>query len=123
MTTVLSPLRTNVLRVAFLLNFIVLGLFVLRALVGRVEPWEPVRGVAYSFWGALALLSALGVRYPLSMMPVLLMQLVYKSIWLTAIYPRATGDAGLLPIMVAGIIGDLVVIPWSYVVALFQRRS
>ena len=107
------------LRVAFLLNFVVLGLFVVRALMGRVEPWEPVRGVAYSFWGALALLSALGVKYPLPMVPVLLMQLVYKAIWLVAIYPRAAGDAGLLPIMAGGVIGDLIVIPWPYVASLF----
>ena len=123
MTVLPSPLRTNVLRVAFFLNFVVLGLFVLRALMGRAEPWEPVRGVAYSFWGALALLSALGVRYPLSMVPLLLMQLVYKSIWLAAIYPRAAGDAGLLPIMVAGVIGDLIVMPWPYMRSLLQRRS
>jgi hypothetical protein len=115
-----SPIHLRVLRAVFLLNGIVLGVFVLRALFGRSE-WDAVRGVAYSFWAAWALLSLVGVRYPLSMVPVLLMQFVYKAVWLGAIYPRASSDAGLLPIMVAGLIGDLVVIPWTFVPTLLRR--
>ena len=46
---------------------------------------------------------------------VLLMQFVYKTIWLLAIYLPASTDAAssLLPVMVAGVLVDAVVIPWG----------
>ena len=119
-----SRLRLNAMRVVFLLNFCYVGGFVLRAFIGHVGPWDPIKGVAYSFWGALALLSALGVRAPLLMMPVLLMQFVYKSVWLVAIYlPAGTdGGSGLLPVMLGGALVDTFVSPWPYVVSAFLKR-
>ena len=116
-----SPLRLNAMRMVFLLNFLYVGTFVLRALIGHVGTWDPVKGVAYSFWGALALLSALGIRHPLAMTPVLLMQFVYKSIWLLAIYlpTRPDGGSDLLPVMAAGMVVDAIVIPWAYVLSAY----
>jgi hypothetical protein len=38
-----------------------------------------------SFWAALVTLSGLGLRYPLKMLPLLFMQLFYKSVWLIAV--------------------------------------
>jgi hypothetical protein len=115
--------RLHVLRLLFALNFLYLGAFVWSELLTHADPWDPVRGVAYSFWAALSLLSGLGVRYPLKMLPVLLMQLVYKSIWLLAIYlpTGSDGGSGLLTVMLGGIIGDVIVIPWSHVLDAYVR--
>jgi hypothetical protein len=57
------------------------------------------------------------------MAPVLLMQFVYKSIWLLAIYLPMRSDAGsgLLPVMAAGVLVDLLVIPWPYTFAAFVK--
>jgi hypothetical protein len=54
--------------------------------IHRQKPWDPITGVAFSFWAALASLSALGIRYPLAMLPVIFMQLFYKTFWLLAVY-------------------------------------
>jgi hypothetical protein len=112
-----SVLRLNAMRGLFLLNFLYLGSFVVRAFVVHAGPWDPVRGVAYSFWGALALLSAAGLRFPLKLVPVLLMQFVYKTIWLLAVYlPMGSdGGSGLITPMLGGALVDALVIPWAYV--------
>ena len=80
-----STIRLYLLRFLYLLNFALLGFDVWPAILTRSASWEPIEGVAYSFWGALSLLSALGLRYPLRMLPLLFTQLVYKAIWLLSI--------------------------------------
>jgi hypothetical protein len=84
-----------------------------------------VPGVAFSFWAALALLMGLGIRYPLQMLPVLLMQLLYKSVWLVAVaLPLAAAGRSteLTKTFLFGVIGDLLVIPWGYVLRNYVRR-
>jgi hypothetical protein len=86
---------------------------------------EPViAGITASVFVAFALLSILGLRSPLKFVPILLLQLTYKSIWFIAI---------IIPLAIAGqlqsygvlssiifatyIIGDLIAIPFSYTLA------
>src|SRR5580704_18639144 len=80
-----STLRLYVMRFVYLLNFVLLGLDVWPALLRHSGAWDPVKGVAFSFWAALSLLSGLGLRYPLKMVPLLLLQLLYKTLWLVAV--------------------------------------
>jgi hypothetical protein len=112
------------MRCVYLLNAALVGSGVWVSFAQRQKPWDPVPGVAYSFWAALAVLSALGIRYPLAMLPVLLMQLVYKTVWLLAVYVplRAAGrSTDLTQGFAIGIALDLVVIPWAYVFAHYVR--
>ncbi len=39
-----------------------------------------------SFFGALTLLCLLGVRYPVRMMPLLIFEFVWKTIWVLAVW-------------------------------------
>src|SRR5262249_62346932 len=48
-------------------------------------PWDPLHGVAFSFWAAYSVLMLLGLRYPLKFLPLLLLQLFYKLVWLAAV--------------------------------------
>ena len=118
----MSTLRLSALRVVFLLNFVFLGMYVMPQMMNLAGRWDPLRGVAFSCWATLALLSAVGVRHPLKMVPILLFQLVYKLIWLSAIYlPGTATPTALLPVMAGGVIVDLAVIPWPYVATTFVR--
>ena len=114
-------LRLHVLRFAFLLNALFLGANVIVGYRGHSGPWESGSTVAYSLWGTLALLSAVGLRYPVRMLPALLVQFTYKAFWIALFHLPgiAPAAAGLAPVMIGGVIVDLVVIPWGYVLHAF----
>lgn len=121
-----SLVRLYAMRLLFLLNFVFLGADVWPALFSRAGSWDPVQGVAYSFWAALSLLSLVGLRYPLQMLPILLMQFAYKCIWLIFIaathWPEIKTD-GLFAIMAIGLIVDIAVIPWGYFFTHYVRKT
>src|ERR1035437_5969151 len=84
-----SIFRLYLMRLLYLLNFVMLGLSVWPEIINHSGAWDPVKGVAFSFWAALSALSVLGLRYPLKMVPLLLLQMLYKSIWvITAVQDR-----------------------------------
>ena len=81
-------------------------------------------GIAASIWFAFGLMSIFGLKSPLKFLPVLCMQLIYKSVWIVGvIVPLIVTDklpdyAGLvIVVMVSYIIGDLIAIPFHYVFA------
>lgn len=120
-----SMLRLYVMRFVYLLNFLLLGLDVWPELVRHQGAWDPLKGVAFSFWAALSGLSVLGLRYPLKMLPLLLLQLFYKVVWLVAVaLPMwsALRSADLTHAMVIGVVVDLIGIPWSYVLANYVKQ-
>lgn len=120
-----SVRRLYVMRCMYLLNCVLVGSGVWASLIHRQKPWDPIPGVAFSFWAALAGLSALGIRYPLAMLPLNLMQLFYKVFWLLAVYVplRAAGrSSDLTQGMLIGIVLDIIVIPWTYVLAHYIKK-
>ena len=124
-----STLRLYALRLLYLGNFVGLALNVWPALISPAKPIDPLPGVAFAFWAALSTLSALGLRYPLKMLPVLFMQLFYKSVWLLAVALPAWSSgqwssslAELFNVMAIGAAVDLLVIPWPYVFANYVRK-
>lgn len=79
-------------------------------------------GVAASAWLGFGLLSVLGLRSPVKFLPVLLMQCVYKTIWVLGVLlplivkGELPGYAPLMiVVMVSYIIGDLIAIPFPHV--------
>ena len=97
---------------------------VMRDIFGWPEQDPIVYGVVGSVYLSFALLSILGLRSPLKFVPLLLLQLCYKVVWFIGV---------ILPILIAGtvptyaivhvlifptyIIGDLIAIPFPYVLA------
>jgi len=128
--TEVSLLRLNVMRAYYLLILVERSVRVLPVLISPEAPLGPFDGVAYSFWGALALLAALGLRYPLQMVPVLLVHLAYKTLWLVAVaLPLWSAGAPFDPLMASftwamaiGVALDLIVIPWDHVLANYVRK-
>src|SRR6266576_6693351 len=110
--------RLYVLRAMYLLLVIGGAIVFLPQLIGH-EP--TARGVIPSMLGGLWVLACFGLRYPLQMLPILLFELLWKTIWLI--------DYGL-PQWMAGVnttqftedftsiaLGVIVIpfIPWGYV--------
>ena len=114
-----SLVRLYVLRATYLLLVIGVGAMIVPALVSH-EPMA--RGVIPSLLGAVWLLAFLGLRYPLQMLPLLLFELVWKTIWLLdfglaqyfsqARPPTFAEDFFNIAL---GVILMPLVIPWPYV--------
>ncbi len=114
--------RQHVLRIAFFLGFIGLAIDNWSIILFPGEQMDPWTGVAVSFYAAFSLLCLMGVRFPLKFLPLLLIQLIYKTCWMIGTYLPAyqtqSIDEGLgswFWVMVPGIVIDLLVIPWYYV--------
>jgi len=120
MSNQISTSRLYVMRILYLLNFVMLGVDVWPTILNPAGAWDPVKGAAYSLWASLSLLSVLGLRYPIQMLPLLLFQFVYKVIWLAAIaLPQWAGlkSMDITQAMLIGVVLDLIVIPWPFVIA------
>jgi hypothetical protein len=91
----------------------------------RVPISDPITyGITGSVYLAFAILSILGLRSPLKFTPVLLLQLIYKSVWLVGVIipllfmgQYSTYTFLITVAFVSYIIGDLIAIPFSYVFA------
>jgi hypothetical protein len=122
-----SLLRLYVLRATYLLLVIGLGGMILPPLISH-EPMS--RGVIPSLLAAVWLLSLVGLRYPLQMLPVLMFELVWKATWL-AFYGLPQLYAGQVPdtfaedfkAILAGVILMPLVIPWGYVYHHYVKAS
>ena len=81
-----------------------------------------VYGVTGSVWMGFGVLSIFGIRSPLRFVPILLMQLCYKSIWfIGVVFPLIVSGTfptyAILHVFIMGsyIIGDLIAIPFPYI--------
>jgi hypothetical protein len=118
-----SKFRFYLLRFFYLINAIFLGFVTWTEIFTHKLNWEPLPGVAFSFWAAFATLAILGVLYPLKMIPLLLMQVTYKLIWLIIVaYPLWSANhllgspaQELAEINFKGVMVDILIIPWPYV--------
>ena len=89
--------RINAMRLLFLLMACFMGGFVWYRLLFEVTGQPLQWGLAKSMLAALALMSLLGIRYPLQMLPLMLYEAAWKTIWLTLVALRAwlAGDWNL----------------------------
>jgi hypothetical protein len=117
----ISPLRLWLLRAMYVLIAVGLGLTVWPLILS--PPATADQGsVIRALLGAIALMAALGVRYPLKMLPVLLFELLWKVLWIaTAAIPVAAGnglDAYASETLFACLVGVVLVplvVPWGHV--------
>ncbi len=114
--------RLHIMRGLFFLNFISLAFDNWSTILFPTGQMDTLTGVTISFWASFALLNLLGIRFPLKFIPILLLQLLYKSAWIVGTYlPARSAGAldedltGFFWVCIAGIALNLVIIPWGYV--------
>lgn len=76
-----SLFRLYVLRALYLLVAVGLGLQVWPEFIHH-DTWKLFEGTVNCMLAAFSLLCLFGLRYPLQMLPVLLWELVWKTLWL-----------------------------------------
>ena len=124
-----SLFRIYLLRATYLLIAVGLGFMIWPLILDPPPDLEHMRGVVWSLLSGVSLMALVGIRYPLQMLPLLLFELVWKTIWMLAIgLPRwsaGTLDGGIQGTLfdcLFGIVLVLLVLPWGYVVANYIRR-
>ncbi len=123
-----STLRLNVLRATYLLVAVAMGAQVWPLVLQHPAGVAHMTGVVRSMLGAITLLALLGVRHPLKMLPLLFVELAWKTVWVLSFgLPRWSAgllDAGTAETMQACLFGLVLfplVIPWKYVWTQFVR--
>ena len=116
--------RINIylLRLVYILMFFVLGKDTWTQILTHQGAWEPTHAVAWCVWTAFATLAGLGIIRPLKMLPILLLEIFYKVLWLLIVaYPLwskgalAGSPAEDISSAFLWVILPIVVVPWGYV--------
>ncbi len=123
-----SRARLIVLRALYAFIVVGLGLFVWPAFIAQLPDPAHYHGIVMTMLAAFSILCAVGIRYPLQMLPLLLWELLWKSMWLLLIaLPRwqaGTMDASTTQTAIdcAAVVLVLLAVPWGYVVRHYVRQ-
>ncbi len=125
-----STFRLYLMRATYLLIVVGLGLTVWPGIIQRAIGGDLTSGATPSLLAGVSVLAALGIRYPLQMLPVLLFELIWKSIWLIAValplWSAQQLDANTMETVYACLMGWVIfplVIPWPYVIANYVKKA
>jgi hypothetical protein len=79
-----SLIRLYTLRLAYFIMAAGIGVFFWPVVIHHTNEFGASRGIQFALLGGLGLVAALGLRYPLQMLPVLLFEFTWKAIYLIA---------------------------------------
>jgi hypothetical protein len=116
-----SLFRLYVLRAMYLFIVAGLGTFLWPDIIDPSRHWQIIEGQADCMLAGFSLCCVLGLRYPLQMLPVLLWEVIWKTLWL-ALVPFPQWMAGHLDdqlkpsVFACGMVVIVyLAIPWGYV--------
>ena len=124
-----SLLRLHLLRALYLLVIVGLGITVWPGVINRDQPWELMEGVVQCMLAAFSALSLLGLRYPLQLLPLLLWELLWKSIWLIVVALPLWSSGQMDDTTMGTVSACLIVvifpfiIPWRYVFSHYVKKG
>jgi hypothetical protein len=115
--------RINIycLRILFALMFFFLSYDAWSHISNHTGTWRVTDAVAWSVWGGYGMISWIGVLRPLKMLPIILLEIVYKTIWLMVVaYPLwktdtlAGSPAEYTATVFIFVAIPIVIMPWGY---------
>jgi hypothetical protein len=116
--------RINIylLRAIYALMFFVLGKNTWSEIIFHHGVWNPSDAVAWCVWTAFATLAGIGIIRPLRMLPILLLEVFYKILWLIIVAYPLWAEGTLWESTAAGttaaflwVVLPIAAIPWGYV--------
>ncbi len=116
-----SLTRLYGLRAMYLLIIVGLGIAVWPDVLNPQRHWGLMEGVESCMLAAFSLLCLLGVRYPLAMLPVLLWEVIWKTLWLVLVplpqWMAGHVDESIKPTVfqVSLVVLVYLAVPWRYV--------
>jgi hypothetical protein len=123
--------RINIylLRVLYLLMVVFLGKDAWSHIATFEGTWNPEAAAAWSVWGAFSVLAGIGLFHPLRMLPIVLLEITYKTIWLVVVgLPLLSagtldGRAEEMMFSFGLVVLPIVATPWGYVFRTYFRRE
>jgi hypothetical protein len=122
-------IHVYLLRLVYILMFLVLGRTAWTHILTHHGGWEPNDAIAWCVWTAFATLAGLGIIRPLKMLPILLLEIFYKVLWLLLVaYPLwSTGKLAGSPAedttsAFLWVILPIAAVPWGYVFTTYVYR-
>jgi len=79
-----SLVRLYTLRICYLILAVGLGLYMWPSVLHHTADLAITHGIQFSLLAGLGLTAVLGLRYPVQMLPLLLFELIWKTIYLLA---------------------------------------
>ena len=119
--------RLYALRAGYLLIAAGLAVTIWPTLISHGPAWPLMNSVVGAMLGALSLMAFLGLRYPLEMLPILLFELTWKTIWLSLVaLPLWTSgqlDERTMSTAVDCLVAVVLIpiVPWRYVIDRYAR--
>lgn len=124
-----SLFRLHTLRAAYLVMAAGLGVYVWPSVIHHTNEFAAAQGIRFALLAGLGLTAALGLRYPVQMLPILLFELIWKAIYLIAFalplwsahqINAATAEDIKAVLMV---IIFVPLVPWRYVLAHYVLKQ
>lgn len=122
--------RLYMLRAMYLLVAVALGAQIWPDILLNAGSWSRNEGVIQSMLGAFSLLCALGLRYPLQMLPVLLWEAAWKTIWLAFVPLPRWWTNGQIDAAISSTVFDCsfvvlvyIAVPWGHVYRRYVKQQ
>lgn len=121
----LSLFRLYTLRLCYFIMAAGLGVYVWPAVLHHSNELAMAQGVRIALLAGLGATAALGLRYPVKMLPILLFELTWKAVYLAGfalplwLNHQATAEVAADVQAVAMVVIFLPLIPWRYVIATY----
>ncbi|SFW77852.1 hypothetical protein [Chitinophaga sancti] len=74
--------KIYLLRLLYVLMFVFLGKDAWTFIFTHKGAWDPAEAMNFSIWASYSLLSFFGIFQPLRMLAIVMLEILYKSIWL-----------------------------------------
>jgi len=122
-TLEVSLFRLYTLRVAYLIMAGGLGVYVWPTVIHHTNQFGATHGIQFALLAGIGAAAALGLRYPVQMLPILLFELAWKAIYLVAFALPLWSAHQITPVVAQDITSVVMVvvlvplIPWRYVLA------
>lgn len=109
------------LRLLFLLMLVFLGKESWTFIFTHKGIWNPMDAMAWCIWASYSVLSIFGIIQPLKMLPIVMLEILYKVIWLILVaYPLwssnqlAGSSAEVMTYNFLLVVLPILAMPWRY---------
>jgi hypothetical protein len=116
-----SRIKIYLLRSLYVLMAFFLGKDAWTFIFTHKGPWDPAEAMNFAVWASYSVLSFLGILYPLRMLPLVMLEILYKTIWLILVaYPLwmsnqlAGSPAEGMTFVFALVPLPIIAMPWKY---------